>query len=62
MTNLTTLQQNEKNLTAAYVLNFLGVVAGGTVAAVSLATMSPIGFFAGIAAAMFCLDGIKPNS
>ncbi len=59
MTNSTFSQQIGNSLSTAYVLNFLGVIAGGMVAVASLVAMSPIGFFLGLAGAMFCLDGVR---
>lgn len=59
MTNSTALRQPAKPLSASYVINAIGLIAGATVAAASLATLSPLSFFAGLAAALFCLDGTR---
>lgn len=59
MTNSTILKQSENNSSATYVLNLVGLIAGGVVAVASLVAMSPVGFFAGLAGAMFCLDGVR---
>jgi len=58
MNNSTSLSES-KNYSVSYALNFVGLIAGAAVCATSLATMSPVGFFAGLAAAMYCLDGVR---
>lgn len=60
MTNSTSLQ-SEKSRAAAGVVNIIGLIAGALIAAASLATLSPIGFFGGLAGALFCLDGMRQS-
>lgn len=43
-----------------FVLNLAGLIGGAAVALASLIGWgSPIGFFSGLAAAMYCLDGVR---
>lgn len=62
-TNMTnsTLARRDSSISTSYVLNFIGLIAGATVALASLVTLSPIGFFTGLAGAMFCLDGVRQS-
>ncbi len=46
----------------AHVLNLLGVIAGAGVALISMIGWgSPIGFFCGLAGALYCLDGVRQS-
>ncbi len=46
----------------SYVFNFMGVIAGAGVAVASLiGWSSPIGFFCGLAGALYCVDGVRQS-
>lgn len=58
MTQTTQLEESKK-ISAAYVMNLIGVIAGSIISVAALTIMSPIGFFGGLAGTLFCLDGIR---
>lgn len=43
------------------VLNLLGLFAGVAVAVTSMWLGSPIGFFIGLAGALYCVDGVRQS-
>ncbi len=64
MTDSTSLSARQRCTapSLSFILNLIGVIAGGLVALVSLvAWLSPIGFFSGLVGAFFCLDPVRQS-